>query len=548
MARLVKNPRVLIWVFFIIISLLLIAPNPNPSGVQITFKEGDSVIPLEVNDIIYKINDETATQQTIKQSYSGVIKIETNKGSKFVNANGTLGIDAENVQTTNLKFGLDLKGGVHAVIEPNASDNATIQQIITTLQTRINVYGLREAVFRPSSIDGNNFIEISIAGGTEQELRDLLERQGRFDGKIKFPLKPNNNEFILKLDREYPVTVKDNSIEIDGNEYNIGDRFVASGVDFTLDDINERQVNFTSHIFSGADIRTVYFDPQHSRIELVSEGNYRWQFGIQISPESAQKFAWVTDNLNIVPGVGGESYLDARLILYLDNEALDELNIVSTLKGRAETEISITGGAASIDEAATERSRLQSILRSGALPTSIEIVQLDTISPNLGAGFLKNAAFAALAAIIGVVVVVSIRYRKPKIVAPIVLVSFSEVLIILGISVLISWTIDLPAIAGIIAAVGTGIDSQILILDNALRKEAHVLTLKERLGRAFFIIFGAAGTVIAAMIPLMAIGFGMLRGFAITTMIGVLVGVFITRPAYGKIVERFSRHLHSEEE
>jgi len=548
MAKMLKNPRILIWVFFIVISILLIAPNPSPSGVVITFMDKESAVPLEVNDIIYKINDEIATVDIVTKTYHGVTKLETSKGSKFMQANGTLGISVEPVPMTNLKFGLDLKGGVHAVVEPNASDNETIQQIISTLQTRINVYGLREAVFRSSTFEDKGFIEISIAGGNEQELRDLLERQGKFEGKIIFALKTKDGSAILDLDKEYTFNVNTDSVGIDGNTYNIGDEFTLSGILFTLDDIADKQINLSSNIFSGTDIRTVYFDPQHSRIELIDEETYRWMFGIQISPESAQKFAWITDNLAVTPGVGSESYLTGKIHLYLDSNLLDELNIVSTLKGRVTTEISITGGAGSIEESVTERSRLQSILRSGALPTSIEIVQLDTISPNLGSGFLMSAGIAAIVAMLGVVIVVSIRYRKPKIVIPIVGVSFSEVLIILGISVVIGWTIDLPAIAGIIAAVGTGIDSQILILDNALRKESHILTLKERLGRAFFIIFGAAGTVIAAMIPLMAIGFGMLRGFAITTIIGVLVGILITRPAYGKIVERFSKHLQSEEE
>ena len=105
-------------------------------------------------------------------------------------------------------------------------------------------------------------------------------------------------------------------------------------------------------------------------------------------------------------------------------------------------------------------------------------------------------------------------------------------------SVVINWTIDLAAIAGIIAAVGTGIDSQIVIIDQTLRGEAKLESMKEKLKRAFFVIFGSAGTVIAAMLPLMILGFGLLRGFAITTIMGVLIGVFIARPAYGEIVKK----------
>jgi preprotein translocase subunit SecD len=168
-------------------------------------------------------------------------------------------------------------------------------------------------------------------------------------------------------------------------------------------------------------------------------------------------------------------------------------------------------------------------------------VQLDTISPNLGTGFLKNAALAGLGAIIGVIIVVSIRYRKPKYVWPMSLISISEVLMILGVAVLINWTIDLPAIAGIIASVGTGIDSQIIILDQTIRGERLDMSFKEKLKRAFFVVFGSAGTVIAAMLPLMTLGFGMLRGFAITTIIGVLIGVLIARPAYGVIVEKMHK-------
>jgi preprotein translocase subunit SecD len=107
--------------------------------------------------------------------------------------------------------------------------------------------------------------------------------------------------------------------------------------------------------------------------------------------------------------------------------------------------------------------------------------------------------------------------------------------------VLIGWTIDLAAIAGIIATIGTGIDSQIIILDETLTGESRNLSLREKIKKAFFIVFGAGGTIIAAMFPLMILGFGLLRGFAITTIIGVLAGILIARPAYGAIVEKLEK-------
>ncbi|HLD39429.1 MAG TPA: hypothetical protein VJB05_03900 [archaeon] len=532
---LLKSPRMLIWAFFIILSVLLIGVNLHPAGLSVTAVGKNSTIrDIAVGEIIYKINDVDVTSAIMEKSYIGTIKIETNKGSKFEFVNGTLGLETDAVQTTNLKFGLDIKGGVRAVLEPNTTDNATIDQIVSTLQTRINIYGLRESVFRPIYHEGKGFVEISIAGGSKEELRNLLENQGKFEAKITINPKMTSGTGVIRLSKNYDFSVNSNVLTIDNKQFREGDTLELDGISFLLVGITQNKLNMTATVFGSEDIKTVFFDPQRSRVERLEEG-FQWSFAVQIGPSGAQKFAWVTNNLEIVPGTG---YLNNPIVLYLDNNLVDSLSISSGLKGKAETEISISGVADTMELATKERSRLQSILRSGALPTSVTIVQLETISPNLGPGFLKNAMLAGLAAILGIVIVVSIRYRKVKIVLPMLAISLSEVLIILGIATVIGWTIDLPAIAGIIASVGTGIDSQIMIIDQALRGEVKTQTLKEKIGRAFFVIFGSAGTIIAAMIPLMAIGFGLLRGFAITTIIGVLVGVLIARPAYGVIIKR----------
>jgi preprotein translocase subunit SecD len=139
-------------------------------------------------------------------------------------------------------------------------------------------------------------------------------------------------------------------------------------------------------------------------------------------------------------------------------------------------------------------------------------------------------------------VIIFARYRSLKIAAPILITSLSEVLIIFGIAALIKWNIDLAAIAGILATVGTGVDAQIVITDEVLEgKKATFTNWKERLKRALFIIFGSYATVVAAMIPLWGIGAGLLKGFAIVTIIGATIGVFITRQAYAKIIEALTK-------
>ena len=118
----------------------------------------------------------------------------------------------------------------------------------------------------------------------------------------------------------------------------------------------------------------------------------------------------------------------------------------------------------------------------------------------------------------------------------VILFSFSEVIIILGIASLIQWNLDLASIAGILATIGTGFDDQIVILDEA--KQKTILSLKQRLKRAFAIIMGAYFTAVVALIPLLWAGAGLFKGFAITTIIGISIGVFITRPAFSEVIRR----------
>ena len=532
-----KNIRIVLLLVFVAVSILLIGPNPFPSGYVITYVDKNSTINLPAGTVIYKINDADVTGELLQKEYYGTIWLDTSLGRKPAKLNGTLGISAEMAGATNLNFGLDIKGGILAVIEPNTTNSTIIEQISSTLQTRINLYGLRESTFRTVQYGGKGFIEISMAGGTKEEMADLLNRQGKFEAKIPFMLKVSNNQSELQLDKKYTFTVESGSISVDSQTAAEGETFTLAGISFTVDQINTSSVNLTALVYDGSDITSVYYDPQRSFVQPQSDG-YKWQFAIQLRSEGAEKFARVTQNIPLAPVTPGstERYLESPIQLYLDRNLIDSLNIASDLKGKVATEIAISGYASTMDQAKKERSKLQSVLKSGSLETSIMIVQMDTISPNLGSSFLYSAAMAGLAAVIGVVAVVFLRYRKLRIALPMSLISFSEVVIILGAYAAFKATVDLAAIAGIIAVVGTGVDAQIIMADQALRKETGLETLKEKLKRAFFIIFGAGGTVIAAMLPLLSVSG--LTGFAITTIIGVLVGILITRPAFGAIVEK----------
>jgi preprotein translocase subunit SecD len=130
-----------------------------------------------------------------------------------------------------------------------------------------------------------------------------------------------------------------------------------------------------------------------------------------------------------------------------------------------------------------------------------------------------------------------------KLAFPIILTGMSEIVILLGFIAFFKLPLDLAAFAGIIASIGTGVDSEIVITDEILgkSKEAHESLIK-RAKAALFIIATSAFTMIGVMGPILIFsrsmpGLEKLYGFALVAIVGALIGIFITRPGFTKIVE-----------
>jgi preprotein translocase subunit SecD len=263
-----------------------------------------------------------------------------------------------------------------------------------------------------------------------------------------------------------------------------------------------------------------------------------WHVPFKISVEGAKRFAQVA-----------KGRANAPVDMYLDDNLISSPLLAPELaNGNPNTEVEVSGTASSQADAEKEAKNIQTVLQSGALPVKVNIEGISAVSAELGDQFKNGALTAALLALIVISIIILIRYRTPLLVIPIIFTSLAELLLILGTASLIHWNIDLAAIAGILAAIGTGVDDQIIITDEVFKGKAkktrRTVGVKVRIQHAFFIIFAAAGTLIAAMLPLLYVGFsrgytgiGVLSGFAFTTILGVLIGIFITRPVYAKFIE-----------
>jgi len=459
---------------------------------------------IEVEVVLEKINDisinyyedyELVLDEILpKQS----IKIETDEGLIAYLSREVPDFSVEEADTSNLVYGLDFTGGTRVLLQPVAGDEEItdndIATLIDVLGNRLNVYGLSDMKIRSAEDwDGNKYVLVEIAGVTETEVRDLISQQGKFEAKV-------------------------------------GDVLVFEGGENDI-------VYVCRNDGSCSGVRTCD--------EIEGGTSCQFQFSITLSQDAADVFASATENLEIVISEdGGGSYLNETIDFYLDGEIVDSLNIASDLKGQSTTSIAISGpgyGATqndALDDALSSMNTLQTILITGSLPFDIEVAKIDTVSPVLGESFLQNALLVGLIAILSVAVVLYLRYRQIKVVVPVLIAMFSELFLILGFAAVVQWNLDMAAIAGIIAAVGTGVDDQIVILDETIRGEDSRGNWKDKIKRAFFIIFVAYATTVAAMIPLWNAGAGLIRGFAVTIIAGVTIGVFLTRPAFASLVEK----------
>jgi len=459
--------------------------------------------PLYKVTYLNETEEQTITEEVfdaeLNQTVNKTSVITVQKSLRELIGTEDIGLGVYDAPTTNIRKGLDLSGGSRVVLKP-VEQNISQQDYdftIENIKERLNVFGISDVTVRAatdSPINGNKFIIVEIAGVTKEEISSLLANQGKFEAKV-------GNKTVFRGGKD--ITYVCRSAECSGIDTMTGCGQTASG-----------------------------------------EWSCRFRFSIAITPDAAKLQADATKDLDVVVE-DDQNYLSENIDFFLDDELVDSLKIGAELKGNAQTEISISGGGAGqTQQAATtdtlkNMKRLQTILITGSLPVKLEVVKSDTISPTLGESFVKNALLIGLLATLAVTLVVFIRYRKLVVSIPMLIIMITEMLIMIGVAALIGWNLDVAAIAGIIIAIGTGVNDQIVIADETLSGGSRVRysSWKDKIKSAFFIIFTAYATIVVAMLPLWFAGAGLLKGFALTTIIGVSVGVFITRPAYAKIVE-----------
>ncbi len=485
-----------------------------------------------------------------------------------------------NPYTLDAKLGLEFVGGVRIPVslEKNVDAN-TMDSVVETLKTRINSFGLSQAVVRPI---GNKDVLVEIPRADERSIssvKRILQEQGRFeaiiDGKQAItgenviavggpngeqtPSTLGTNQWSLgfavtrggadlfaeagRAKANYPVLMfldrPENAVIIlsknelgTASEKQVGEVLKKQGDDMLLVFASEVRnstsfANKSKIIISEATLADI-----EKQLELL---------GFSTS-ENASRRIVVKNKEDIAPVMLGSSISQWKAIGLLSAPLLSE----GLASGTASQFYSINGVALGTTPqeqeayAISEIKQLKSVISGGKLPVSALVGSSFLIEPALGRQFLLYSLIAIILAIAIVAFLIILRYKDIRLSIPIIIINVFEILILTAIIGRVG-TLDLAAMAGIISLIGTGVDDQIILTDEVLRgrkqEEDTQFGLREKIGKAFTIIFTTAGVAIVAMLPLLLSGIVEISGFALSAIVGIIIGVTITRPAFGVLIE-----------
>jgi len=206
----------------------------------------------------------------------------------------------------------------------------------------------------------------------------------------------------------------------------------------------------------------------------------------------------------------------------------------------------ITQGRTQIEGMANmeEAKDIAIVLRAGALPAPVDIIEERTVGPSLGSDSIRKGTMATIIGLILVLVFMVFYYKLSGLIADFALVL--NLVFILAILAALGATLTLPGIAGLILTVGLSVDANVLIFDRIreeLRKGKTVrAAIDSGYGNALRTIIDANVTTILAALVLMQFGTGPIKGFAVVLFWGIVssmfTAIFITRTVYQMFVER----------
>ena len=401
-----------------------------------------------------------------------------------------------------LNLGLDLQGGTYLKYEvetdqiakddlgkPKIDPREAVDRAIEIIRNRVDSMGLKEPLIQR---EGDKYVVVQLPGDTDP---DRTQRTIGATAQLAFKLVSDTYKVSDYVDSEGNTRAAlPEGIELLHDRANKEPMLVESRLLMTGDMLAEAQVDFSSNAFGQPTI------------------------AFTLTKEGSSIFGSLT-----------EENVGRRLAIVLDGQ----VQSAPVIKGHIGGGRGIIEGQFTVDEAKD----LALVLRCGALPAPLKVVDKYVVGPTLGADTIKSGFLAALFGTLAVLLYIGFYYRVSGMIADLALIF--NLVFLLGALAAFQATLTLPGIAGIVLTMGMSVDSNVIIFER-IREELKLgktvrASVDAGYQHAFWTIFDSHITSLITALVLFQFGTGPIKGFAVTLSLGVSISLF-TAPFVSKAI------------
>ncbi|MEH1767550.1 protein translocase subunit SecD [Nostoc sp.] len=410
------------------------------------------------------------------------------------------------IATIPIPLGLDLRGGSQLTIQvkpspeiPKITDRE-LEGVKKVVEGRINGLGVSEPVIQTVSSDK---ILVQLPGVNDPE---QAERVLGGTAQLEFRTQKANTETQLLAFQASRAELKAKQEELKKSS----DKAAIVKNQEDLKKNNEAIAELfesTNPPLIGKYLKDAYGEP--------TQGN-NWNVAIRFDQKGGELFANLTKNL---AGTG------RSIGVFLDNEVISAPTV-----GIEFAATGITGGSAVITGrfTAQQANDLGVQLRGGALPVPVEIVENRTVGASLGKDSIQRSIYAGIGGLLLVLVFMLVYYRLPGLIADFSLIIYA--LLTYATFALLGITLTLPGIAGFILSIGMAVDANVLIFERTREEIRAGKTLYRSVESGFYrawsSILDSHVTSLISCAALFFLGAGLVKGFALTLALGLVVNLF----------------------
>jgi preprotein translocase subunit SecD len=397
-----------------------------------------------------------------------------------------------------LNLGLDLKGGSHLLLELDASklDSSVnvadaIDRAIEIIRNRVDQFGVAEPLIAKQ---GDRWIVVQLPGIKDPaRAKELIGKTALLEFRI-VDNGPDLNNIIQKL--------QDKGARLDEiDKYPEIAKMVPAGYAIFPGKEEKYYLLKSTAELTGATL-------VNAKVELGGQMGYP-HVSLEFNKDGGRVFAQVTG-----------ANIDRNLAIVLDGV----VQSAPVIRSRIPDGKAIIEGNFSMEDAKF----LATVLRAGALPAPVKVIEERTVGPSLGEDLIRAGITSALVGSLLVVMFMLIYYGFEGLIANVAL--GINLFVLMGIMAYFHFTLTLPGIAGIALTLGMAVDANVLILER-IREELAAgkttrLAVDAGYSRAFTTILDSNLTTVIAAIFLFQFGTGPIKGFAVTLTIGLAISLF----------------------